>query len=225
MNHTLPQLLARNSPRGRSTWLSSKNVPSPLAPSRLKPHVATFHRQETRCASVPRVWSPPSPSPSSRRAAVAPNRPPDHRSQGPQGRADLVGHLGPEERGTGLPGADRQVQPDVPERQDQLPVGAVRRGAEQVQDRGRGEVRRPGHPAGRGGVGARVRLAGLPVRPRRLGPARRRSRLLRHPAVVGQVQRQDVRRPAGDRLARPALQQEDLHRRRHHRARPRPGPR
>ena len=38
----------------------------------------------------------------------------------PEGRTDLVGHLGPEERGPGVPGAHREVRAEVPERQGQL---------------------------------------------------------------------------------------------------------
>ena len=54
-----------------------------------------------------------------------------------------MGHLRPDQRGSGLQGADHEVQRGVPERQDQLRVGPVRRGAEQVQDRGRGQVGAP----------------------------------------------------------------------------------
>ena len=73
------------------------------------------------------------------------------------GRADLVGHLGSRQNeGPAFQELIAKFNEDVPERQDQLPVGPVRRGAEQVQDRGRGRApalrtscapRSPGSPS------------------------------------------------------------------------------
>ena len=139
------------------------------------------------------------------------------RTRRPQGRADLVGHLGPDQRGPGVPGADREVQRGVPERQDQLPVGPVRRGAEQVQDRGRGRA-----PVPR--TSCAPRSPGCPSSPRwatctpsTAPPLLEDDNFLETPLSSQRVRRQDLRRPAGHRLARPAVQQEALRQGRHHR--------
>ena len=129
----------------------------------------------------------------------------DSSSGRPQRRAHLVGHLRRHQRGARLRQADREVQRGVPGRHDQPRVGPLRPDPEQVQDRRRVRLGCARHPARRGRLDPGVRLAGLPLRPRRHRGAG--EQLPRDPALQQRLRRQDLRRPAGHRHPRPDVQQ------------------
>ncbi len=65
-----------------------------------------------------------------------------------------------------------QTYPNVKINYQSVPFGDAQN---KFKTAAQAKIGRAGHPAGRGRLGARVRLPGLPLRPGRLGPARRRG--------------------------------------------------
>ena len=178
------------------------------------------HPCAARCPLSPAPPCSPSPSPpvaATRRRGQqhGPNSVQRPRRVVARGRAHLVGHVGPHQRGP----AFEQLIDSSTRSTRTSPSTTSRSRSPKRRTSSRpppSRLRRPGHHARRGGLGARVRLAGLPLRPRRHRAARGQQ-LPRDPAVDQRLRRQDLRRPAGHRHPRPDVQQGAVRGGRHHR--------